>query len=172
MRDLMRVLSSIIVCLVAASVLGVGAPPARASGAWIWPVRGPVIRGFDPPGSPYGSGHRGIDIGAPVGTTVVATAPGMVTFAGTVAGALYVTIGQGGGLSSTYSWLSAVLVHAGDVVAAGEAIARSGWAHPAQATTSSLHLGVKLDGVYVDPLIYLLPLDLTTIIRLAPLAAA
>jgi len=89
-----------------------------------------------------------------------------------VAGALYVTIAHGGGVSSTYSWLSAVLVHTGDVVGGGQAVAHSGFAHPGEATQSSLHLGVKVGDVYVDPLDYLLPLDLTTIIRLAPLAAA
>jgi murein DD-endopeptidase MepM/ murein hydrolase activator NlpD len=36
--------------------------PARAAGDWSWPVVGPVIRAFDPPDTPFGSGHRGIDI--------------------------------------------------------------------------------------------------------------
>jgi murein DD-endopeptidase MepM/ murein hydrolase activator NlpD len=172
MRTVTRVLSPLIVCLAASSYVALAPAPARAAGDWTWPVQGPVLRGFDPPDSPYGSGHRGIDIGAPIGTVVVAPAPGTVTFAGIVAGARYVSIDHGGGVSSTYSWLSAVMVHAGDVVARGEAIARSGFAHPAEATRSSLHMGVKRDDVYVDPLEYLLPLDLTTIIRLAPLAAA
>jgi murein DD-endopeptidase MepM/ murein hydrolase activator NlpD len=172
MRSSLRVLSSFILCVVASFTFCVAAPAAHAAGDWTWPVQGPVIRGFDPPDSPYGSGHRGIDIGAAVGTVVVAPVPGTVTFAGSVAGARYVTIDHGGGVSSTYSWLSAVLVHAGDVVARGEAIALSGFAHPAEATRSSLHMGVKRGDVYVDPLDYLLPLDLTTIIRLAPLAAA
>ena len=42
-------------------------PPAAAAGDWAWPVVGPVIRGYDPPALPYGSGHRGIDIAAPIG---------------------------------------------------------------------------------------------------------
>src|SRR5207249_2311416 len=32
---------------------------------YAWPVQGPVIRGFEPPPTPYSSGHRGVDIGAP-----------------------------------------------------------------------------------------------------------
>lgn len=172
MRNHRRGRSAFVVCLVVSAHLGVVALPARAAGDWMWPVSGPVLRGFDAPGSPFGSGHRGIDIGAAVGTVVVAPAPGTVTFAGRVAGARYVTIAHGGAVSSTYSWLSAVLVQAGDVVGRGEPIARSGFAHPGEAAQSSLHLGVKVGDVYVDPLDYLLPLDLTTIIRLAPLAAA
>src|SRR5437773_11008570 len=35
-------------------------------GTYAWPVVGPVIRGFEPPPNPYGPGHRGIDIGAPL----------------------------------------------------------------------------------------------------------
>jgi murein DD-endopeptidase MepM/ murein hydrolase activator NlpD len=146
------------------------APAAAAAGDWTWPIMGPVLRPFDPPGTPFGSGHRGIDIGAPVGTTVVAPAPGTVTFAGKVAGHLFVTLDHGGGVSSTYSWVSALSVRKGDLVTRGQPIALSGSGHPGD-TVPSLHLGVKLDGAYVDPLDYLQPLDLGALIRLAPLAA-
>ncbi len=79
----------------------VPAASAATAGGWTWPVVGPVIQTFDPPDTPYGSGHRGIDIAASVGTTVVAPADGTVTFAGPVGGHLFVTVDQGGGLSST-----------------------------------------------------------------------
>ena len=90
--------------------------PASESGTWTWPVIGPVIRGFDPPGSPYGAGHRGIDIAAHDASVVRAPAAGVVTFAGNVGGRLFVTIDHGGGLLSTCSFLSSLLVHEGDVV--------------------------------------------------------
>jgi len=52
-------------------VLSVFATPAAiAAGHWQWPIEGPILRGYDPPDSPYESGHRGIDIGAPAGTAV------------------------------------------------------------------------------------------------------
>jgi murein DD-endopeptidase MepM/ murein hydrolase activator NlpD len=146
-------------------------PASVASGSWIWPITGPVIRPFDPPDSPYGSGHRGIDIAAPIGTTVVAPANGTVTFGGNVGGSLFLTIDHGGGVSSTYSWLSSVLVRKGDTVAQGQAVARSGPGH-AGAATPHLHLGVKLDGTYDDPLAYLGPLNVSAYIRLAPSAVA
>jgi murein DD-endopeptidase MepM/ murein hydrolase activator NlpD len=142
--------------------------PARASGSWIWPVTGPVIKGFDPPSSPYSSGHRGIDIATQVGTVVLAPAPGVVSFAGNVGGHLYVTIDHGGGLLSTCSFLSALLVHKGDMVVAGQAIALSGTGHPGD-TTPNLHLGVRLNGQYVNPLDYLGVASVVDLIRLAPL---
>jgi len=154
------------------AVLGLIAGPigtARAAGTWAWPVVGPVVRGFDPPSSPYGSGHRGIDIATPIGTTVVAPAPGLVTFSGLVAGRLFVTIDHGGGLLSTCSFLSATLVRKGDAVATGQAIARSGPGHPGDAQPN-LHFGVRLAGQYVDPLDYLMPPSVVDLIHLAPIA--
>jgi murein DD-endopeptidase MepM/ murein hydrolase activator NlpD len=146
----------------------VASAPANAAGAWVWPVTGPVIRGFDPPSSPYGSGHRGIDIATAVGTLVRAPAPGVVSFAGNVGGHLFVTTNHGGGLLSTCSFLSGLLVHKGDTVAAGQAVALSGTGHPGD-TTPNVHLGVRLSGQYVDPLDYLGAASVVGLIRLAPL---
>jgi murein DD-endopeptidase MepM/ murein hydrolase activator NlpD len=156
--------------LVASAFGGPAATAPQRAGAWQWPLTGPVLRAFDPPDSFYGSGHRGIDIAAPVGTPVVAPADGTVVFAGPVGGSLFLTIDHGGGVESTCSWLSALSVRAGDVVTAGQAIATSGWGHPTE-PVPHLHFGVKLDDVYVDPLTYLSSPSLDGFIRLAPLAA-
>jgi murein DD-endopeptidase MepM/ murein hydrolase activator NlpD len=142
--------------------------PARASGDWTWPVVGPVIRGFDPPDSPFGSGHRGIDIAAPVGTRVRAAAAGTVAFAGPVGGRLFVTVDHGAGLESTYSFLDSIGVRGGDVVLQGQTIARSGTGHAGD-IVPILHFGVKLADTYVDPLEYLGPVEVWRFIRLAPL---
>jgi len=144
------------------------ASPAFASGTWTWPVGGPVVRAFDPPGSPYGSGHRGIDIAAPVGTDVRAPAAGVVTFAGSVGGRLFVTIDHGGGLLSTCSFLSGLLVHEGDVMVQGQPIALSGSGHAGD-VSPDVHLGVRLAGQYVDPLDYLSAMSIVDLIRLAPI---
>ena len=156
------------ICVSLVGLLGAPPPPAHASGPWLWPLSGPVVRGFDPPGSPYGSGHRGIDIAALVGTQVLAVDAGTVTFAGTVGGEMFLTISHGSGLSSTYSWLSSLLVRRGDLVSRGQPVALSGWGHPG-GFTPCLHLGAKRAGAYVDPLDYLVSIDLTGLIRLAPL---
>ena len=57
-------------------------------------------------------------------------------------------------MESTYSWVSALGVKKGDVVAAGTLVARSGAGHPGD-LVPSVHMGVKLHDVYVDPLAYL-----------------
>jgi murein DD-endopeptidase MepM/ murein hydrolase activator NlpD len=154
-------------CAVWSAVL-VSAVPAHASGDWTWPIVGPVIRGFDPPDSPFGSGHRGIDIAAPVGTPVRAATTGSVTFAGPVGGRLFVTVDHGAGLESTYSFLDSVAVRRGDVVSQGQVIARSGTGHAGD-IVPGLHFGVKLSDTYVDPLAYLGPVEVWRFIRLAPL---
>ena len=160
----------VLTCLATVSLLVLAPVSAAAAGTWAWPVTGPVVRGFDPPSSPFGSGHRGIDIAVDVGSEVVAPADGVVAFAGPVGGHLFLTIDHGGGLESTYSWLSSLSVRRGDAVVGGQPIALTGPGH-AGAPLSSLHLGVRLDDAYVDPLDYLGALDVSTIIRLAPLAA-
>ena len=158
-------------CAVWSVVFALASPvPARASGDWTWPVVGPVIRGFDPPDSPFGSGHRGIDIGAGVGTSVRAAAAGTIAFAGPVGGRLFITVDHGAGLESTYSFLDSIAVRRGDVVSQGQAIARSGTGH-AGGVVPHLHFGVKLADAYVNPLEYLGPVEVWRFIRLAPLAA-
>lgn len=144
--------------------------PALRLGSWAWPVTGPVIRGFDPPDSPYGAGHRGIDIAVAPGTPILAPEAGTVTFAGRVGGELFITIDHGGLLSSTYSWISSSAVRKGDIVTRGQPIGSTGSGHPGS-TIPHLHIGAKLDGIYVDPLELLGPLGVQDLIRLVPILA-
>ena len=160
-----RVFASV---LVIAAVCGASLP-ASAAGTWPWPVVGPVIRGYDPPGSPYGSGHRGIDIGAPYGTPIAVPAAGTVSFSGKVGGYLFLTIQHGGGVASTYSWVSTLLVKKNDAVRTGQIVALTGEGHPGSDATH-LHFAVKLNGAYVNPLDYLSPGSVVDLIRLVPVA--
>jgi len=149
---------------------GLAFASALPNGTWSWPVSGAVIRGFDPPDTPFGAGHRGIDIAVPPGTPILAPEAGTVSFAGRVGGELFVTIVHGGGLSSTYSWISVAAVRKGDVVTRGQTIGATGTGHPG-AGVPHLHFGVKLDGEYVDPLELLAPLGVQDLIRLVPIAS-
>jgi len=149
--------------------LSVGSAPAMASGDWSWPVVGPILRGFDDGDSPYSAGHRGIDIGAPIGTVIHSPATGVVSFSGRVGGYLYISIDHPGGVRSTFSWLTSSVVRKGQSVAVGEVIGTTGLGHPGS-TTPHLHLGTRIGGVYVDPLSLLAPLDLSGLIRLVPMA--
>ena len=100
----------------------------------------------------------------------MAPADGRVAFAGPVGGRLFLTIDHGAGLESTYSWVSALLVRRGDLVVQGQPVVRTGLGHTGD-LVANLHLGVKLDDAYVDPLDYLGPIDVSGLIRLAPLVA-
>jgi len=110
------------------------------------PVDGSVERGFAPTGR-Y-SGHWGIDLGVPAGTDIQAAGPGAVSFAGTVAGNVTVTVDHGGGLRTSYSYLSAVAVERGDRVVESTILGTSGSSHGSPA----LHFSVRVGTTYVDPL--------------------
>jgi len=135
-------------------------------GSYSWPVHGPVIRPFVPPSDPYGPGHRGIDIGAPFGSDLVAAREGVVAFAGWVGGSLFISIDHDDGVRTTYSWLSEIAVRKGDQVTRGQVIGRTGHGHP-DVAEPHLHFGARIGSVYIDPMLLLEPEDVTGLIRLA-----
>lgn len=105
---------------------------------------GDVIRPFAPEGA-Y-AGHWGVDVAAPAGSPVSAPLGGRVSFAGSVAGMLTVTIEQGP-MKVSLSYLGSVGIAPGSIVTAGEVVGRSGRAHG----LAAVHLSVRLNGDYVDP---------------------
>lgn len=137
----------------AAVISGDGAPSAVAApeAAWSWPVDGPraIERAYVAPPTPYGRGHRGIDIRA--GPTVFAPADGVVRFAGIVVDRPVLTIDHGGGIVSSYEPVAAT-VAAGDRVARGEPV---GGVLDGHCGTRCVHVGVRIDGQYVSPLRFL-----------------
>ncbi len=103
-------------------------------------------------------GHLGTDFACPVGTPLVAPAPGVVLrVANDMAmGGLKVCIDHGDGLFTTMNHLARALVAPGERVARGQVVARSGasgwefalffpWVSP------HVHLNTWLDGEPVDP---------------------
>ncbi|MDO8338071.1 MAG: peptidoglycan DD-metalloendopeptidase family protein [Microcella sp.] len=137
-------------------------PPAPG---WEWPVEGPSVveRPFVAPPTPYGAGHRGVDLRAESsGAVVRAATGGTIHFAGRVVDRGVVTIRSGPLLVTVEPVTSAVA--AGDVVAAGDPI---GELEPGHCASPCVHLGVREAGVYVSPLRWLgglqravlLPLD-------------
>ena len=119
--------------------------PIATDCGMIPPVEAPVIQPYAPIGQ-YG-GHWGIDFAVPVGSAVRASDGGVVSFAGVVAGNRTLTVDHGGGLRSSYSYLSAIGVVAGSPVGRGERLGSSGLAHG----TGAVHFSVRIDGSYVDP---------------------
>ena len=163
---------SMLIAAMAAIVWAVApAPPAMANpayGTYAWPVVGPVLRGFEPPPDPYSAGHRGIDIGAPFGTSFVAAQDGTVAFAGWIGGSLFVSIDHADGVRTTYSWLSGASVAKGDLVARGQVIGRTGQGHPGS-VTPHLHFGARVGATYIDPMLLLVPGSVAGLIHLAPI---
>lgn len=142
--------------------------PGPAYGSYAWPVRGPVIRGFEPPAGPYGAGHRGIDIAAQPGTQVRASEGGVVAFAGRVAGELHVSIDHPDGVRTSYAFLSSVSVEAGSPVERGAVVGAVGAGHPGSGA-SHLHFGARFAGHYIDPMLLLERGSLVGLIHLAPI---
>lgn len=125
-----------------------GAAAARRSAssdagpAYQPPVDGAVRDPFRPPSTPYGPGNRGLEYDTTGGEAVRAIGPGVVAFAGPVAGRGVVSVVHPDGLRSSLTGLGRVLVRRGERVATGTVV---GTALP------MLHLGVRRDGEYVDP---------------------
>ncbi|MFH9403327.1 murein hydrolase activator EnvC family protein [Streptomyces sp. NPDC017638] len=128
-----------------------------------WPVgsRPPVLRGWRPPPTVYGPGHRGVDLAAPPGSPVRAVAPGRVLFAGRVAGRGVVSLElRGTDLRTTYEPVRAS-VGKGDEVTAGEVVGTLE-AGPHCGPASCVHWGLLRGGTYLDPLSLLPPWLLNT----------
>ena len=86
--------------------------PTRSGPRWAvgrWPASPAVLRGFDPPRTRYGPGHRGVDLAARAGEPVLASVAGTVAFAGSVAGRGVVSIDHGS-LRTTYEPVEAQVV--------------------------------------------------------------
>lgn len=100
--------------------------------------------------------HYGIDIPAPAGTPIYASAAGTVEAAtyGSSTGN-YVLINHGGGIKTVYMHASALYVSAGQSVSAGQVIAGVG--STGDSTGNHLHFGVKVNGSYQNPLYYVSP---------------
>ncbi|WP_045876095.1 M23 family metallopeptidase [Pseudofrankia sp. DC12] len=133
------------------------AATAPAAAEWRAPLDEPltVMRPFAPPATPYGPGHRGVDFAAPAGTTVRAAGPGVVSFAGVLAGRGVVAVTHGE-LRTTYEPLT-VLVQVGQPVAAGAPLGLLDAGHAACRPAVCLHWGLIRGRDYLSPLTLLLP---------------
>ncbi len=113
-----------------------------SSGPYRPPVDAPVIDPFRSPPNPYGAGNRGLDYATTPGQSVVAIGPGIVVFAGVIAGLRFVTVHHADGLRSSYSWLQSIDVRFGQEVAAGQGIGTAG---------ERFQLGIRRGSTYLDP---------------------
>ncbi len=144
-----------------AALFAFAIPLASASPAvadrptWRWPLDGHprVLRHFTPPPEPWLSGHRGIDLAAAPTTPVVAAGPGIVRFAGPLAGRGVVTVEHANGLRTTYLPVNAS-VRRNQHVSPGT---RLGFIErpTGHCQESCLHWGLLRGAHYLDPLLLL-----------------
>lgn len=166
--------------LLAGALLGTGgavagpasaapSPTAPVTSTWAWPLPGPppVTRPFDVLPHAYAAGHRGVDLRSAPGATVTAAGPGVVVFAGMVAGRPVVSVDHAGGLRTTYEPVDPV-VAAGQAVARGSPLGTLAPGHAGCPVEACLHWGLRRGETYLDPLSLVEPPQ----IRLLPLEGA
>jgi hypothetical protein len=117
------------------------------------PVPGAVVRPFEPSLTPYGPGHRGVDLDHPVGSPVAAAADGVIRHAGPVAGTGWVSIDHPDGITTSYGPLHDLVVARGQHVRTGTilGVLESG-GHGHGDADRGLHWGARRGTVYLDPL--------------------
>jgi murein DD-endopeptidase MepM/ murein hydrolase activator NlpD len=98
--------------------------------------------------------HQGVDFGAPLKTPIVATAPGVVVFAGWKGSyGRLVEISHGPRVATRYAHLAQILVEKGETVQTGDRIGLLG--NSGRSTGPHLHYEVLFDEVHRDPMMFI-----------------
>lgn len=119
----------------------------KYSGRFFWPASGEFSSGFGPRGGSY---HRGIDIAAVVGTSIMSVMNGKVIYTGWESGyGMTVEIRHPNGLVTRYAHCSEIFVKQGQNVDGGQKIAAMGMT--GHVTGPHVHFEVLVNGVQVNP---------------------
>ena len=128
-------------------------------GGYAWPCNGirwitSLFGGRQSPGGIGSTNHKGVDIGTPMGTPMLAAKNGTVTWSSWkgVYGEC-ILINHGKGNSTLYGHLSGYNVKTGDTVTQGQVIGYSG--STGNSTGPHLHFGIMENNTWVDTLNYL-----------------
>ncbi len=98
--------------------------------------------------------HAGIDLAAPTGTPVYATADGVVGRADWYSSyGLFISVNHGASVETRFAHLSRLAVAAGDNVKKGDLIGYVG--STGRSTGPHLHYEVRVDGLAVNPIPYM-----------------
>ncbi len=129
-----------------------------ASTPSILPVQGRISSRFGYRLSPFTGRremHKGLDIAAPKGDPIFASADGVVSFVGQkVFLGKTLVVDHGHGISTRYAHCDKVMKKSGDTVRRNEIIARVG--NTGRSTGPHLHYEVRLSGVQVNPEKYIM----------------
>jgi murein DD-endopeptidase MepM/ murein hydrolase activator NlpD len=141
------------------SLSGLGGSDLAIDAPNLWPIIGPIRSSFgqreDPvTGNGEGEFHTGIDISAPMGTPIRATADGVVKSAEMESGyGREVIIDHGHNLETCYAHMSGFAVMAGQSVVRGQVIGYVGMS--GRTTGAHLHYEVRIHNTPVNPHKYL-----------------
>lgn len=124
----------------------------------IWPLYGLITSPYGWRANPFGGSgsefHNGVDIAAPYGTAIRATADGKVEQAGWDGSyGICVTLYHRDGIETMYGHMSRTIVSAGQTVKKGQVIGYEG--ETGRATGPHVHYQVNVNGSSVDPMTYL-----------------
>lgn len=147
-RAVVAALALAVVCAASSAALCAGPALAAPTGgsrtdSYRPPTQAPVVDPFRRPLNPFAAGNRGLEYGTSPGDPLRSIGGGVVTFAGRIAGRMYVTVLHPDGLRSSLSYLARLAVRQGQSVRAGQVL---GWAG-----TTNAHLGVRTGALYLDP---------------------
>lgn len=128
--------------------------PVSGNGSFIHPLPGyRISSGFGYRTSPRRGFHHGIDIVATVGTRVQAAMSGKVIMAQKYGAYGNVVIVSNGAWSTVYAHLHSYNVKKGDIIHAGDNIAKVG--STGRSTGAHLHFEIRKNNKAINPLIYI-----------------
>lgn len=124
-------------------------PPGLSGDGFLWPASGTTISHFGK--KPDGSENDGINIGAPLGTPVLAAENGIVSYAsdGIAGWGRMVLIRHAEGFTTGYAHLDSILTQVGDEVARGQVIGRVG--QTGYVDSPQLHFELRSGKRALDP---------------------
>jgi murein DD-endopeptidase MepM/ murein hydrolase activator NlpD len=121
------------------------------------PGSGYITSGFGGRSDPFSGGsahHKGIDLDANVGDPVTSAADGIVSFVGVKNGyGNVVEVDHSNGYTTLYAHNSAFTVRVGDLVRAGQQVAKAG--STGRSTGPHIHFEVHENGVAINPMPFL-----------------
>src|SRR5690349_10872371 len=100
-------LPALVIVWVLSSAAAPVAPSGTAAVTYVAPAPLRVLRPFEAPPTPFGPGHRGVDLATRAGEAVHAAGAGVVIFAGAVAGRGVVVLQHPDGVSTEYEPITA-----------------------------------------------------------------
>jgi LysM repeat protein len=124
----------------------------RGTGTYVWPITGRCVTNF------YWFGHPALDVALPIGSPVVASDRGTVTWASWASGPYFdygnlIVINHGNGYETLYAHLSSINVYAGQVVQQGEYIGATG--NTGRSSGPHIHFEIRYNDFRDNPLNYL-----------------